>query len=220
MPRWCASLYLRFCLFSCFLLLGGCQSAYFSAMEKVGYHKRDILVSRVNDARDEQERTAKQIRSTLENFRTVVNFSGGDLERQYSLLQLDLERSEKRALAVRERITAVQDVADALFVEWEAELGHYSNPALASSSQAQLRETRVRYERYLAAMLRAESRLEPVLRPFRDQVLFLKHNLNARAVASLQSEVVAVQADVEVLIREMEHSMRAADQFLQGLQQY
>ena len=202
------------------LLLSGCQSAYFRAMEKVGYHKRDILVSRVNDARDEQERTAKQIRSTLENFRTVVNFRGGDLERQYDLLQLDLERSEKRALAVRERITAVQQVAAALFVEWEAELGHYSNPALASSSNAQLQETRVRYERYLAAMLRAESRLEPVLRPFRDQVLFLKHNLNARAVASLQTQVVAVQADVELLIREMEHSMREADQFLQGLQKY
>lgn len=200
--------------------LSGCQSAYFQTMEKVGYHKRDILVSRVNDARDEQQRTTKQIRSTLENFRTVVNFSGGDLERQYNLLQLDLERSEKRALAVRERITAVQEVADALFGEWEEELGHYSNPALARSSQAQLRETRSRYERYLAAMLRAESKLEPVLRPFRDQVLFLKHNLNARAVASLQAEVGAVQADVDVLIREMEHSMREADQFLQGLQQY
>lgn len=209
-----------FCRLCCLLLLSGCQSAYFSAMEKVGYPKRDILVSRVNDARDEQAHTAKQIRSTLENFRTVVNFSGGDLERQYNLLQLDLDRSEKRALAMRERITAVQKVADALFAEWEAELGHYSNPALASSSQAQLRETRIRYQRYLAAMLRAESRLEPVLRPFRDQVLFLKHNLNARAVASLQTEVVAVQADVELLIREMDQSMREADQFLQGLQQY
>lgn len=208
------------CLVLMMLGLAGCQSAYYRAMEKVGYHKRDILVSRVNDARDEQQRTAKQIRSTLDNFRTVVNFSGGDLERQYNLLQLDLERSEKRALAVRERITAVQQVADALFVEWEEELGHYSNPALASSSREQLRETRVRYERYLAAMLRAESKLEPVLRPFRDQVLFLKHNLNARAVASLQSEVVAVQGNVDVLIREMEHSMREADQFLQGLQQY
>lgn len=208
------------CLVLMMLGLAGCQSAYYRAMEKVGYHKRDILVSRVNDARDEQQRTAKQIRSTLENFRTVVNFSGRDLERQYNLLQLDLERSEKRALAVRERITAVQQVADALFVEWEEELGHYSNPALASSSREQWRETRVRYERYLAAMLRAESKLEPVLRPFRDQVLFLKHNLNARAVASLQAEVVAVQGNVEILIREMEHSMREADQFLQGLQQY
>lgn len=208
------------CLLLMMLGLAGCQSAYYRAMEKVGYHKRDILVSRVNDARDEQQRTAKQIRSTLENFRTVVNFSGGDLERQYNLLQLDLDRSEKRALAVRERITAVQQVADALFVEWEGELGHYSNAALASSSREQLRETRVRYERYLAAMLRAESKLEPVLRPFRDQVLFLKHNLNARAVASLQAEVVAVQGNVEILIREMEHSMREADQFLQGLQQY
>lgn len=216
MRKWIVSGYIV--LMMC--ALSGCQGAYFRAMEKVGYHKRDILVSRVNDARDEQQRTSKQIRSTLENFRTVVNFSGGDLDRQYNLLQLDLERSEKRALAVRERITAVQEVAEALFAEWEEELGHYSNPALANSSQAQLRETRMRYERYLAAMLRAESKLEPVLRPFRDQVLFLKHNLNARAVASLQAEVVAVQADVEVLIREMEQSMREADQFLQGLQEF
>ena len=37
----------------------------------------------------------------------------------------------------------------------------------------------------------AESRIEPVLKSFRDQVLFLKHNLNAKAIASLRGGACA-----------------------------
>ena len=36
-------------------IVGGCSSTYYGAMEKVGIHKRDILVDRVEDARDSQE---------------------------------------------------------------------------------------------------------------------------------------------------------------------
>jgi nitrogen fixation-related uncharacterized protein len=34
------------------LFFGGCSKAYYGAMEKVGIHKRDILVDRVEGARD------------------------------------------------------------------------------------------------------------------------------------------------------------------------
>ena len=37
------------------ILLAGCQSAYYSAWEKLGYAKRDILTSRVESARDSQQ---------------------------------------------------------------------------------------------------------------------------------------------------------------------
>ena len=59
--------------------------------------------------------------------------------------------------------------------------------------------------------------MDPPLRAFRDQVLYLKHNLNARAIASLQGELRAVESEVAALVREMERSIREADSFVASL---
>ena len=42
-------------LFAVTMALSGCQSAYYSAMESVGVHKRDILVDRVENEESQQE---------------------------------------------------------------------------------------------------------------------------------------------------------------------
>jgi len=67
-------------------------------------------------------------------------------------------------------------------------------------------------------MRSAEARMEPVLRAFQDQVLFLKHNLNARAIDSLQGELGSIETDVAQLIREMERSIAESDAFISSLQ--
>ena len=56
------------------------------------------------------------------------------------------------------------------------------------------------------------------LAAFNDQVLFLKHNLNAQAVASLEGELSRIRQDVDSLIREMERSIAASEAFLQRMQ--
>ncbi len=202
-----------------FFLLAGCQSAYYNTMEKMGRHKRDILVDRVEKARDAQQEAKEQFRSALERFGSVVAYDGGGLEEKYTLLQAEFDRCSERAEAVEDRIEAVEEVADALFAEWKTEIKDYSNPALRAESARSLEETRGRYGRLIAAMRRAEARIEPVLDAFRDQVLFLKHNLNARAVAALQNELVSMETDIGQLIREMEYSIAEAETFLQAMQQ-
>ena len=52
---------------------GGCQRAYYKTMETFGYHKRDILVERVEESRDAQEQAKEQFKSALEKFSEVVN---------------------------------------------------------------------------------------------------------------------------------------------------
>ncbi len=199
------------------LMLTGCQSAYYKTMEQFGIHKRDLLVSRVEDARDSQQAAKEQFRTALERFSEVLQFDGGDLEKKYKQLNAEYKGSEEKAAAVRSRIASVEDVAGALFKEWEAELNQYSNESLRRASQQKLVETHRRYDQLIGAMKRAESKIEPVLTAFRDQVLFLKHNLNARAIASLQSELVTVESDVASLIREMEASIGEADAFIQAM---
>jgi predicted nucleic acid-binding Zn-ribbon protein len=186
-------------------------------MEKVGIHKRDILVDRVVAARDSQEEAKKQFQSALERFSSVVNFHGGDLEEKYLELKDELESLEDRAREVHERIAAVEDVAEALFDEWEAELDQYSSQSLRRASERKLRETRRRYNQLIRAMKRAEAKIEPVLKPLRDEVLFLKHNLNARAIASLKTELERIETDVSVLLKDMEESIKEADAFIQTL---
>ena len=198
--------------------LVGCQTTYYKTMEAFGVHKREVLVSRVEAARDDQEEAKEQFRDALEAFSAVVAFDGGNLERVYNDLNGEYEASEKKADAVRKRIEAVEDVADALFKEWEQELDLYGNQELRTSSEATLRRTRRRYADMIGAMRRAEAKMEPVLVHFRDQVLFLKHNLNARAIASLEDTVVSLESDVATLIRELEASIAEANAFIDSIQ--
>ena len=186
-------------------------------MEKLGYHKRDILVSRVEEARDSQQAAKDQFQSALEKFTAVVEVKGGKLEDKYRQLSAELDKSEARASAVRKRIADVESVAKALFKEWEAELGQYTNEKLKDISKQKLADTRRRYTQLIGAMKRAESRIEPVLSAFRDQVLFLKHNLNAQAIASLHDELVSVETEIGALIGEMEASIAEADSFIREM---
>ena len=199
------------------VISSGCTSMYYSTMEKLGVHKRDIMVDRVEEARDSQQAAKKEFASALEQFKSVVSVKGGDLESKYDKLNRALQRSEARATEVRERIASVESVADALFREWKAELRDYHNAELRQTSQRRLEEAQARYLALLSAMEKAESRLEPALQPLRDQVLFMKHNLNAKAIGALSDEVTAIEARVDDLVRDMEASIHEADAFIATL---
>lgn len=208
---------LLFLLIAVALAAAGCQSAYYQAMEKVGVHKRDLLVSRVEKARNSQQEAKEQFKSALERFSEVLKFDGGELQQKYDKLKAEFEESESKSEEVRERIESVENVAEALFDEWKAELKQYSNDSMRRTSKRKLNETRGQYQQLISAMKRAERKIKPVLDAFRDQVLFLKHNLNAQAISSLKSELVSVESNVASLIREMEASINEADKFIQAI---
>jgi hypothetical protein len=199
-------------------LVFGCESAYYKTMESMGYHKRDIMVDRVQDARDAQQEAKAQFESALEKFSSVLGFHGGSLEEKYDQLKDEYEESAAKAEVVRSRITAVEDVAEDLFTEWQEELNHYTSSSLKRSSARKLRETKKKYAQLIGAMKRAERKIDPVLSAFQDQVLYLKHNLNAQAIASLQSELASIETDVARLIKEMEVSIKEADAFISSME--
>lgn len=194
-----------------------CHKLYFQVIEATGHHKRDILISRVENARDSLEDAKGQFQNALEKFSALTRFQGGDLEEVYRQLKMEYDYSKSRALAVKDRIDAVEEVAEALFGEWEDELDQYTNRSLRSSSRQKLKQTRQHYGQLLTAMQRAESRIEPVINVFQDQVLFLKHNLNAQAIASLENELSAMTVNVASLIEAMERSISRANDFVDSL---
>ena len=145
------------------LLLGSCESTYYDAMEQIGIHKRDILIDRIVDAQEAQQDGQVQFKNALEQFRSVVNFDGGELETIYDRLNGEYEDSVSAAEEIRDRIDAVESVADALFDEWTTKLGQYRSANLRRESECQLKNTKTRYTRLLTAMRRAERSIEPVL---------------------------------------------------------
>ena len=199
------------------LMLSGCDTAYYKTMEQFGQHKRDIMVNRVESARDAQEEAKEQFESALEKFSSVVAVQDGNLREQYDQLKNEYDKSQARAQAVSDRVDAVEEVSEDLFTEWEKELGEYSSAKLRRSSELKLRQTRRQYDQLIRAMRRAEQKMDPVLTAFKDQVLYLKHNLNAQAIASLQNELSTIESDVAKLIREMEASIREADTFISAM---
>lgn len=202
----------------CLLALTACSSAYYGTMERLGVPKRDILVSRIGEAQTAQEEGQQQFKDALEQFRSVVEFDGGELQQVYNQLESEFENSERAAQRIRDRIAAVEDVAEALFDEWQGELDLYSNPALRNDSERQLQATRDRYGRLMQAMNRAESTLDPVLDNLRDNVLYLKHNLNARAISSLRGELDTINTDVDNLINAMQAAIAESDRFIAEMQ--
>ncbi len=198
-------------------IVAQCQKLYFRAVESAGHHKRDILVARVEHARDSLEEAKVQFQTALDKFSQLTQFDGGDLVDVYRQLKIEYDYSNAKSQAVQDRIDAVEDVALALFQEWEVELEQYTNRSLRASSRQKLKLTQQHYGQLITAMRRAESKIDPVLRVFQDQVLYLKHNLNARAIASLEHELHAMTIGVSGLIGAMERSISRANSFVESL---
>ena len=206
--------------FGLMLLCGmsGCETAYYGVWEKLGLEKRDLLVDRVEDAVEAQEAAKKQFKSALEQFSSVVNVQDSNLKSMYEDLSDEYDDAAGRAAAVSEEIERVEDVSEDLFAEWRKELDVYTNEKLKRSSARQLQDTQRKYEQLLTAMHKAEARMQPVLNVFQDQVLFLKHNLNAQAVSSLRTELSAIESDVSVLIADMEDAIARSQAFIEDLE--
>lgn len=191
---------------------------YYSTMESLGREKREILVSRVKAASSDQSKAKEQFADALEQFQVVLGKSGGDLESKYKQLDSEFKSCKSRAEKVRERIDSIKNVSGALFKEWEKELDQYKNAELRATSERRLRETRQQYDTMLSAMTRAADKMDPVLSAFNDRVLFLKHNLNAQAITSLQADVQGIQDDVERLIADMEKSIAESAAFVERME--
>ena len=75
-------------------LLAACSTVKYEALEQVGIYKRDILVDRVEDARDSQAETKEELVEAHAELNTLIGTDGGDLEKQYRALNRKVERSQ------------------------------------------------------------------------------------------------------------------------------
>ena len=170
------------CLLPVLLLWIGCQSTYYAVWESLGKEKRHLLRDEVEQAREDQAEASEEFKDALTRIKQLTGFQGGELENVYLQLKDDYEDCERRAAVIDERIDSVEQIAADLFAEWEGEIEQMTNPSFRSNSRQSLARTRERYNRLHRTMVQARNRMTPVLSRLNDYVLYLKHNLNARAV--------------------------------------
>ncbi|MGZ4959205.1 MAG: DUF2959 domain-containing protein [Methylomonas sp.] len=191
------------------------QKVYYQGRESLlGHHKRDIVVVQVDQACESLKDSRDQFVDALQKFKSISKVDDGPLEVRYQHLKRHYDLCRGKADQVSQRIQAIEQVSEALFAEWESELELYSNRTLRARSQQQLKKSRQQYGRLLKALQIAESRMHPVLAAFQDQVLFLKHNLNAHAIAALRHEFFEIGVDISKLIDVMEKTINEASQFV------
>jgi hypothetical protein len=195
----------------------GCSSMYYAAWQKLGYEKRDILVDRVADERDDQTKAKEQFKSTLDQLKELTNFNGGDLEAEYKKLKSSYDQCQSRATAVSDKIASVDKVANAMFDEWTKELDEYQDANLRAASEQKLNDSKARYAQLLTAMRSSESKMKPVLGAFHDRVLTLNDNLNAAAISSIQATSAQISTDVQNLIQDMDASINEANAFIDNM---
>lgn len=203
-------------LFSLSLMavLSGCESSYYATMEKFGQHKRDILIDRVEDANESQQEAQQEFQDALTHLTSLINFDGKALAEQYEVSKEHFEQSKEAAEQVRSRIEAIESVANALFEEWQEEIDLYSSQSLKSQSQQKLSATERKYNSLIRSMHKAEKGMTPVLAALQDNVLFLKHNLNAKAVGALQGEFNSIKKDVQRLVDDMNSAIKQSNDFI------
>src|SRR3954451_17689991 len=86
------------------IALSGCRAAMYSAYEKVGVYKRDLLKKRVVAARDEQKGAQQEFKDALTRLKEITNFEGGELEKRFRRLQSDYDDAASRVAAVHKRV--------------------------------------------------------------------------------------------------------------------
>ncbi|MEE4365553.1 MAG: DUF2959 family protein [Desulfotignum sp.] len=196
------------------VLSAGCSKTYYAAMEKLGKEKRHLLSDNVEDVKDSQTKAKEEFTDALTRIQELYAFDGGELETVYNRIKSSYDDCKSRADQIESRIAQAKSVAKDLFAEWAAEIQEIQDPGLKKTSRKSLFETRARFQNLETAMDRSARAMAPVLAKLRDTVLFLKHNLNARAVGALGKEAVSIETDVNALIRDMNAAIAEADQFI------
>lgn len=200
------------------LSLAGCQSSYFSLMDKAGISKREMLVDRIEDARDAQIKARYAFSRAADRYQAALHPSGNAPPVTLEQLQKAYADSSKAAAAVAPRVEVVEHVGDALFEEWRGELSHYRDAKLVAASRDAYDHSRAQYQQLLTSMRTAQTHVAPALENLNEQLLLIKHRRNAEASNGLDESTRSIPEDVAPLLIEMQRSIDQAGAFVNLLQ--
>jgi hypothetical protein len=204
-------------LLTAVLILAGCSSTYDTTTELFGKKKKDVLVDRIAAARDAQSAAKDQFAAALDEFRSIAGYKGTLLEDKYNELNSQYNRCESQTRNVESRLADARRAAKSLFRQWDDELEQYSSAVVRRASEEKLKDMQMRFENVIYAMEKVRDKFYPALAAFKDQVLLVKHNLNAQTEMTMGEEMGIAEKEISLLIGEIDRSMAEADSFIRQM---
>lgn len=172
------------------------------------------LVEHVHAAGAEACAAHADFRAAFELYQRLTAPQAVELEALSEQFEAALEECHDHAEELAERLEGARREHEALLEGWNAELARFSGETLRGKSEAMLQDTEARSQHVLAALERAQGSLQPVLLKLQDYALFFHHNLNARAIATLQDTYKGFDAEFRVLEGEFLRAEREVAGFL------
>jgi hypothetical protein len=191
-------------------LLAACSTAYYAAMEQLGWEPRDILINRVEVARDSQAAARTQFDQALRRMRALGN---DDVDRAAgdAALRRACGDAAARARDLQKRVANVATAGATLFDALQGDNAAIKDPAARARAEQRTAQSRARYDRLLAAMQQASDATTPALSA-------LQAPLAAAAPppgAAVRAALPAAEAAVATLVGEIDHAIAEADAFVQ-----
>ena len=205
-------------IISLILFMSSCQTtSYYKTKGWFGAEKRELFVDSVEGVRNSLQDNIDVFKKATAGINVVINVKKEKMEEQHEHLKNDYENCESEAGDIRSRIDTMEAISGDFFDQWMEEMELYNNESFRNASRTKYNKVRKRYTKLVQNLREVEVKLEPALNGFRDQVLFLKHNINAQSVASLEDELVTVEAEIDALIRELQGAIKESTAFISSM---
>ncbi len=198
---------------SLFLFTTSCEPRSYRIWEFLGWEKREILSSEVENVGENQKEIKEDFQSIYERIKTEYDYERDEIDDLYDQLKSDYEKAKNKADRIKASSKKIRQIAKALFAEWEEEAMAISNKNYRKDSLVKLRQAQARFKHLSASLHRSESQLDRVLVQLNDQVLYLKHNLNAKSLALFESEIKLVKNEIDELIKAIEKTIQYSQTF-------
>lgn len=200
-----------------FIVLSSCSTIYYNFWETLGREKRDLLKSEMLSADSSHTEVKEELEDSLHRIRSEYDFKEGSLEKTYDSLSADYEDISSRSNELSDNIDKSEDIANDLFSEWRKEALSLNKRKYRKDSLTKLKKTKISFNDTLSSMRHVEKNMRKILKQYKDQVTYIKHNLNAKVIGSLQLEMKSISSEMEKLIVQIDRSKSKAKKFISKL---
>jgi hypothetical protein len=197
-------------------LLGGCSTMYYAAMSQLGWERRDILVHRIEVARDSLRATGRALDAAWRTFHAAAA-ADADAAVVPAHLQTAYAHTDASARDAQQHVAAVESAGRALFEAWREDVAGTEDAALRTRDAELYERARARYDSTLAAMRQALAGIPPVLDLLRDQAAFLQRDQGPAARGALRAALAAAVADAGRLQQDIGRAIIEANASVQQL---
>jgi chromosome segregation ATPase len=197
------------------LTAGGCSSLGGAFLIFGGSHApQGDLVARARGAEHETQELHTDFAASFHLYQRLTAPQAVQLQQLSEEFEDSVEACEDRAEDLSERMDSIRRETESVVENWTAELGRFSSEAVRKKSEAQMRDTEAYAQRLQAALERLQGRAQPVLLKLQDYALFFDHNLNARAIATLQDTYRDFDGEFKALESELGKTQAEITAFL------